>query len=199
LKRNNVIPAVDSKILLANCAGSREYNPTDEERLKNDLLQVLLSTAAPGTESVDKRTISPPELDFGVKFLSVTITSGEPISVLLEERLLERLGGSLLGAKSEDDALIPITLDLRDLPLEATGIVCGVAGRLAQGNTDTDKRLTPSPTSGESPSEPIEISFLSTARAGTVIVRANQLEKALEALEYGMKRVGDQDGYSGKN
>ncbi|EXJ60449.1 hypothetical protein A1O7_04602 [Cladophialophora yegresii CBS 114405] len=195
LKRNNVSPAVDGNILLANCAGSREYNQATEERLKNDLLQVLLATAAPGSGAAARSGVGlgvpppTPELDFGAKFLSLTITSGEPIAVLLEHRLIDRLGGSLLGAKSEDDALLPITLDLRELPLEATGIVCGVAGRLAQGDTDPTE-LSPSPGSTGS-GDPIEISFLSTARAGTVIVRANQLEKALAALEYGMKRVGD--------
>ncbi|KAJ9617082.1 hypothetical protein H2200_000803 [Cladophialophora chaetospira] len=176
LKRNNVSPSVDSTILLANCAGSREYDQANEDRLRNDLLQVLLATGAP------KPTLE--TLDFSAKFLSLTITSGEPISVLLEHRLLDRLGGSLLGAKEEDDALVPIMLDLRELPLEATGIVCGVAGRLAQG-VDKQLDMSPKSTSGD----PIEISFLSTARAGTVIVRASQLEKALEALDHGMKRV----------
>lgn len=196
---------MDGNILLANCAGSREYDQANDERLKNDLLQVLLSTAAPKCRTAGvtgpaatahglatEPTIS--ELEFGAKFLSLTITSGEPISVLLEHRLLDRLGESLLGAKSEDDALIPITLDLRELPLEATGIVCGVAGRLAQGSSGTDlgKSLTLTPLNISA--EPIEISFLSTARAGTVIVRANQLERALQALDEGVKRVENGNG-----
>jgi hypothetical protein len=197
LKRNNVTPAVDSNVRLANCAGSREYNPANEEQLKNDLLQVLLATAVPETT---QPLPTSPDLDFAAKFLSVTITSGEPISVLLEHRLLDRLGSSLLGAKSTDDALVPITLDLRDLPLEATGIVCGVAGRLAQGHSnggDRELGVSPSrsslsrPGTGDGEGEPIEISFLSTVRAGTVIVRASQLERALEALEEGMTRVED--------
>ncbi|KIW98614.1 uncharacterized protein Z519_00275 [Cladophialophora bantiana CBS 173.52] len=241
LRLNNISPLVDGSIRLANCAGSREYDKASEERLKNDLLQVLLATAAPtssassrpqapilpaglgmGTPTSKGPPLPPPptvtsELDFGAKFLSLTITSGEPISVLLEHRLLDRLGGSLLGAKSDDDALIPITLDLRELPLDATGIVCGVAGRLAQGSTDlvpvesesddvfalghgTTKvpgattTVEPRENNDEPEPEPVEISFLSTARTGTVIVRAAQLEKALEALEYGMKRVGDAGG-----
>ncbi|EXJ75759.1 uncharacterized protein A1O5_00266 [Cladophialophora psammophila CBS 110553] len=239
LRLNNINPLVDGSIRLANCAGSREYDKASEERLKNDLLQVLLATAAPtsspssrpqattlpgglgmGTPTPKGPPLPPPatvtsELDFGAKFLSLTITSGEPISVLLEHRLLDRLGGSLLGAKSDDDALIPITLDLRELPLDATGIVCGVAGRLAQGSTDLVPMESESdevfglghgPTKVPSTTttveareniaepEPVEISFLSTARTGTVIVRAAQLEKALEALEYGMKRVGDAGG-----
>lgn len=228
LKRNNIRPLVDSSVLLANCAGSREYNPTNDERLQNDLLQVLLATAAlpPENRTSDvvgqgapTATATATELDsdsglasgfgLGAKFLSLTITSAEPISVLLEHRLLDRLGPSLLGAKSGDDALVPITLDLRDLPLEATGIVCGVAGRLAQGSTDDDQEAHSPKTrlgatqkvgddalqSGPGPDESIEISFLSTARAGTVIVRATQLQQALDALEYGMKRVAsDSEG-----
>ena len=194
LKRNNVSPSVDSNIRLANCAGSREYNQANEGRLKNDLLQVLLATAAPVPEKLATGLGLPTsiELDYGAKFLSLTITPSEPISVLLEHRLLGRLGESLLGAKSEDDALVPITLDLRELPLDATGIVCGVAGRLSEGHRDVEKGLSSSPSSDVAGTvDPIEVSFLSTVRAGTVIVRANQLEKALEALEYAMKRVED--------
>lgn len=256
LKRNNIQPLVDGDIRLANCAGSREGDAHSEERLKNDLLQVLLSTASlpatststtrkpvetiPGllssafphddddnnddgggaavTSDIDMDTSTSTTIDHGAKFLSLTITAGEPISILLEHRLLERLGASLLGAKSPDDALVPITLDLRDLPLEATGIVCGVAGRLAHGSTDGDEhaelKVRPQMTtpgddgngigngngSGNgngirgttaAEGESIDISFLSTARAGTVIVRASQLQKALDALEYGMKRAAD--------
>ncbi|KAL2409069.1 hypothetical protein ABEF93_008511 [Exophiala dermatitidis] len=229
LKRNNVTPLVDGAVRLASCAGSREYSLESEDRLKNDLLQVLLATAAvplrakeiaTGTTAADntngdnnahvesadpdtEESISDyrdSETDFGARFLSLTITSGEPISLLIEHRLLDRLGASLLGAKSVDDALVPITLDLRDLPLEATGIVCGVAGRLAQGDStglDGDlheKELSPGSGSGSSRTddgevESIDISFLSTARAGTVIVRASQLQRALNALEVGMKLV----------
>ncbi|KIX09645.1 uncharacterized protein Z518_00726 [Rhinocladiella mackenziei CBS 650.93] len=206
LQRHNISPLVDDSVRLANCAGSREYNQTNEEQLKNDLLQVLLSTSSLpqrtpstsssktastlGLENSSASTSSRP--DFGAKFLSLTITAGEPISVLLERRLLDRLGESLLGAKSEDDVLIPITLDLRELPLDATGIVCGVAGRLAQGSAEGEDGLnnnSPKMLGTTINTEPVEISFLSTARAGTVIVKASQLEQALDALEYGMKRA----------
>jgi len=216
LKRSNITPAVDRSIRLANCAGSREPNPAGEEQLKNDLLQVLLATSSIPLVANSKSASStkgglginasgkeefPPlgTPDFSAKFLSITITSTEPISILLEHKLLDRLGSSLLGAKSDDDVLIPIILDLRELPLDATGIVCGVAGRLAQATDDGDgeKELGVSPKSlgqdntTHNDNEAIEISFLSTARAGTVIVKASQLEKAVEALEYGMQYVAD--------
>ncbi|KAJ5524510.1 hypothetical protein N7494_011160 [Penicillium frequentans] len=140
--------------------------------------------------------------------------------------------GLLLGSK--EDYLIPIMLDLRDLPLEASGIVCGVAGRLAEA-TDSHSPRTPnetqSPASVSSnsvigsvtelfdtfgtrlalggldknkrppPHQPVpatthhlkpdldlsadavEISFLSTARAGTIIVGEDELRRAIDALE----------------
>jgi hypothetical protein len=205
LTANNVKPIVDEGLLLISCAGSREYDPQKEEKLKADLLQVLLSTSSlPNTSSTKRAPKNSPGLgfesleiadgnspDFAARFLSLTLTNTEPISVLLEHRLLARLGGSLLGAKSEEDALTPITLDLRDLPLEATGIVCGVAGRLAQAGSEVDE-IDWSPQSTRTNGNGggiVDISFLSTARAGTVIVRANQLELAVEALEYGMRKV----------
>lgn len=219
LRRSNIHPLVDGEVRLASCAGSRETDVQRDERLKSDLLQVLISTATvsePPTTGVagfgvEDDTASAPAADdaangggddgggggatgdtpnLGAKFLSLTITAGEPISVLVEHRLLERLGQSLLGAKADEDALIPITLDLRDLPLDATGIVCGVAGRLVQGGTDDDEELVLVEADTDTAKvEPVEISFLSTARAGTVIVRASQLQQALDALEYGMKRA----------
>jgi hypothetical protein len=138
--------------------------------------------------------------DFSTRFLSLTLTDTEPISVLLEQKLLPRLGRSLLGSRGDEDVLVPITLDLRDLPLEASGIVCGVAGRLAQG-TKTQGLGQGSPVEGPSGKERssvsgsdedahpdgggTEISFLSTARAGTVIVKESDLDRALKALEEG--------------
>ena len=92
---------------------------------------------------------------------------------------------------------MPITLDLRELPLEASGIVCGVAGRLAQG-TKMQELGQGSPVVGPGGREKsssgggtdpdgggTEISFLSTARAGTVIVKESELDRAMRALEEG--------------
>jgi hypothetical protein len=102
--------------------------------------------------------------------------------------------------------LVPITLDLRELPLEASGIVCGVADRLAQG-TKKQGLCQGSPVEGpggreksraggggggggeetDPDGEGAEISFLSTARAGTVIVKESELDRALRALEEGLE------------
>ena len=88
--------------------------------------------------------------------------------MLVDHKLLQNFTQDvLLGSK--DEYLVPITLDLRDLPMESTGIVCGVAGRLV-GETSGGFQ------------EPVEMSYLSTARAGTVMVAEHELERALEAL-----------------
>ena len=106
------------------------------------------------------------------RFLSVTLTRDESAGLLLEKRLLPNfdLAGSdnvLLGAT--EDYLIPIVLDLESLPIEASGIVCGVAGRLVEG-----------------PLYPIEMTYLSTAKAGTVMVDECDLDNAMQALRLGV-------------
>jgi hypothetical protein len=102
------------------------------------------------------------------KFLSLTLTDTEPASLLLDHTLLHNFApDTLLGTKG--DYLSPISLDLRNLPFESTGIVCGVAGRLVGGTT---KGLE----------QPVEMSYLSTARAGTVMVAEEELDRALDAL-----------------
>lgn len=92
--------------------------------------------------------------------------------MLLEKRLLSNfdigLDNVLLGSKEEH--LIPITLDLEPLPFEATGIVCGIAGRLVGGH---------------SVAQAIEMSYLSTAKAGSVMVDEHHLEQAMQALRVG--------------
>lgn len=111
-----------------------------------------------------KCLIAPPH----PRFLSLTLTDTEAASLLLDHTLLPNFTQDvLLGSK--DEYLTPIRLDLRDLPVESTGIVCGVAGRLVDS------------TSGQI-DDPVEMSYLSTARAGTVMVAEEQLDRALGAL-----------------
>ncbi|RMZ79754.1 hypothetical protein DV738_g3128, partial [Chaetothyriales sp. CBS 135597] len=209
LKKNKIEPMVDREVQLVNCAGYRELDAATEGALQNDLLQVLLATTSESlNQDVASLFSTPPpdleslslqdrvmsvnsDLDLSTRFLSVTITSNEPISIFMEHRLLNRLGSSLLGAKDMEDVLIPITLDLRELPIDATGIVCGVAGRLARGgDSGHDKELgidRDCQMNGEGGS--IDIIFLSTAKAGTVLVKARELDRAIEALEQGMSKV----------
>ncbi|KAL1645771.1 hypothetical protein SLS58_003655 [Diplodia intermedia] len=177
LKRRNIVFAVDPSIQLVQCAGSKDsasarpvsggalngssllsrgHPPSVEDTLHLGLVKCLISAPRP-------------------TFLSLTLTDTEPASVLLEKRLLPNFAPDvLLGSK--EDVLVPITLDLRDLPLESTGIVCGVAGRLVGGTSGFGGF------EGEG-SDAVEMSYLSTARAGTVMVGEEELERAMEALK----------------
>ncbi|KAH8908328.1 hypothetical protein BR93DRAFT_477526 [Coniochaeta sp. PMI_546] len=99
------------------------------------------------------------------RFLSITLAQDDAPSLLLDKALLPIFGDSLVG--DTEGNLVPIFLDLVSLPFEATGIVSGVAGRLVQ-----EMQI------GES----AELSYLSTARAGAVILSAEQSRRALEIL-----------------
>ncbi|KAF8468175.1 ACT domain-containing protein [Kalaharituber pfeilii] len=159
LKRQNVVPTVNIKIKLVLCAGRRSVSRSgaakDDSTIYLGLVKCLLNK---------------PE------FLSVTLTNHEPASLLLQQDMLTQFGSSdvLLGSKG--DVLIPIVLDLRGLPVESTGIVCGVAGRLV-GRTG-------SAFLGDD-SDSVEMSYLSTARAGTVMVAEEDIERAIAALSMG--------------
>lgn len=157
LKRHKITPNVYSNIRLVQCAGRRD----DPSNHSADELALQLG--------ITKCLIHQP------KFLSLTLTEDEPASLLLEKQHLAHFGSENVLLGSKDDYLTPVTLDLEPLPFEATGIVCGVAGKLAGG--------------GESGAllGPIEMSYLSTARAGTVIVDEKDLERAMEALQVGQQ------------
>lgn len=147
------MPKVEIDIRLVQCAGRRDDPSSfvaDEMGLQLGLTKCLIHQP---------------------KFLSLTLTEDEPASLLLEKRLLSNFGSHNVLLGSKEDCLIPITLNLEPLPLEATGIVCGVAGKLVRG------------AGGRFPDgAPIEMSYLSTARAGTVMVDEKDLERAMEAL-----------------
>lgn len=219
LRKRQIVPCVDDTLRLVQCAAHHQYNREESSMsiLRDALTTVLL---------VDNP-----------RFLSLTQASLDPAaSLLLEKRLLPRFArptdspqdyedgsGLLLGSKEE--YLIPIMLDLRDLPLEASGIVCGVAGRLADsaghptsatgspvgsnessvvgsvpalfdtfgsrlalGHRKTKSQQLPPTTHHLKPdvdagADAVEISFLSTARAGTIIVGEDELKRAVDALE----------------
>lgn len=154
LKRRNVVPAVHRDLRLVQCAGRRD---SPGSRSSQELeLQVGLT----------KCLVHPP------KFLSLTLTESDPPSLLLQDSALANFssGDVLLGSK--EDYLVPITLDLKTLPFEATGIVCGVAAKLG-GRT-----------SGQS-TDAVEMNYLSTATAGAVMVDEKDLGRAIEALRDG--------------
>lgn len=156
LSRHNIRPMVDPNTRLIQCGG-RNSNPetfvSDELALQHGITKSLIYR--PG-------------------FFSLTLTQKESSGLLLEKRLMANfdVDGSenvLLGAN--EDYLIPIALNLQSLPIEASGIVCGVAGRLVDG-----------------PLRAIEMAYLSTAKAGIVMVEEQDLEHAMEALKLGANR-----------
>lgn len=217
LQKHHIAPLVDRDLRLLNCAGNSD-DPAHDATLQNDLLQVLLAIS-PGKlrrPSLTSNTKQAPPQPNGngngashhkpirssssaATFLSITLTATEPISLFLERRLLPRLGRTLLGASAPEDprdTLVPVTFDLAALPMEATGIVCGVAGCLAagleslrelghagfgRGGGHEDGREE-----SEGEQGPVEVTFLSTAKAGTVLVKESDLERALRALEFGL-------------
>ncbi|KAH8652401.1 ACT domain-containing protein [Xylariales sp. PMI_506] len=103
------------------------------------------------------------------RFLSITLAQEDPPSLLLDKTHLGVFGDSVVG--DVDGDLVPIFLDLENLPLEATGIVSGVAGKLVSEMHMVDAGVSE------------QLSYLSTARAGAVILSREQSVKALEVLK----------------
>ena len=146
LKRRRILPTVDAGLRLVQCAGRRDgMNGMNQGGNRNSMTSAADDALHLGLVKCLVSGRYP-------RFLSLTLTDTEPASLLLDHTLLPNFTQDIL-LGSKDDFLIPITLDLRDLPMESTGIVCGVAGRLVGG------------TSGQLES-PVEMSYLSTARAG---------------------------------
>ncbi|KAI9784900.1 MAG: hypothetical protein M1816_000595 [Peltula sp. TS41687] len=180
LKRRNIVPSVDLSIRIVQCCGSKEVDCEGRGAYATQIQLGLI-----------KCFINKP------RFLCLTLTNEYSASLHLEKSLVryfDQANRALLGSTRED-MLIPITLDLREIPLESTGIVCGVAGRLIGDPVFT----TPpgSPTFAEerplmntaAPKSILDMSYLSTARAGTVMVTEDSLGWAIQALREGNARV----------
>ena len=159
LRRHGIIPNVDESLELVTCAGIKDSTAStaatnySEGKIQLGVMKCLSSTPPPA-------------------FLSLTLTDQESASLTMEKRLSTSFyndGEDLLLGKDGPEQ-VSITLDLKDLPLESTGIVCGVASRL----TESMKwRID----------DVFNMSYLSTAQAGHVIVYKDELADALEALE----------------
>lgn len=166
LKKHNVIPNIEPDLRLVHCSGkdvlyddeysrpSRSYSGNGNHRKTwVDKVDTKFYT------SLIAALVSQP------RFLSVTLTDEDEPSLLLDRCLLDNFGDSLIGPTEAD--LTPIFLDLVDLPFEATGIVAGVAGRLAE-----DMMME----------QNAELSYLSTAKTGAVILSSELADKAMETL-----------------
>ncbi|QSZ34122.1 hypothetical protein DSL72_005710 [Monilinia vaccinii-corymbosi] len=173
LKRRNVKPFVQPGLRLVQCSGRDRIiegrpmsngngnairHPSPLDKLNTRLYIAIISA-----------------LIHQPTFLSLTISLEEGSSLLLDKTLLPLFGSSIQG--DTDGDLVPIFLDLVDFPLESTGIVCGVAGKLVD-----EMRLNDKPKEEGGNAFGQELSYLSTARAGAVVLSGVGSERALEML-----------------
>ena len=154
LKGHGITPVVNREIRLVHCAGRRDspsrHSPQDSE-LHIGLMRCLI---------------------YQPRFLCLTLTQTESASLLLQHTALTNFRSDDILLGNKDTVLIPITLNLQSLPIEAPGIICGVAGKLQEFPAGRIDRA-------------IEMSYLSTAKTGTVVVEERDLEKAVKALREG--------------
>lgn len=161
LKRNSISPIVDQdvKIELVTCSGIKDTTASiSASNFSEGKIQLGIAKCL--------TTVPPPS------FFSVTLTDSESASITLEKCLVSQFynNGEELLLGHDGPEQVPITFDLRDLPQESTGIVCGVASRLMDGMKG---RI----------GDVFNMSYLSTAKAGHVIVYRDELEVAMEALK----------------
>ncbi|KAL6849402.1 hypothetical protein ACO1O0_008942 [Amphichorda felina] len=176
LKKRNVTPRVDDDLELVQCSGREMFAGTD------DVYSTRPSSSRHGSiqrrtwvDNIDTKlyTCVISALVSQPRFMSITLAQDDPPSLLLDRTLLGLFGDSLVG--DTDARHIPIFLDLVSLPQEVTGIVCGVAGRLVE-----DMQMA----------ESSELSYLSTARAGAVILPEAQSKRALDILKPLLSKEG---------
>lgn len=172
LKKHNVIPNIEPDLRLIHCSGKDVWHVDDDySRPSRSHSGNNGNYHQPHRESwvdkVDTKFYTSLILSLVSKprFLSVTLTAEDEPSLLLDKRLLDNFGDSLIGPTESD--LTPIFLDLVDLPFEATGIVAGVAGKLVEEMVMEQNA---------------ELSYLSTAKTGAVILSSEHAERALDIL-----------------
>lgn len=184
LIKRSVVPYVDGPLHLVSCSGRekpessmlalRGYGnyPGRPETRRRDTHDGAIPRRTAWVDKADTKLYAGAvsALVAQPRFLSITLTLEDPPSLLLDRALLELFGDSLVGPT--EGTLVPIFLDLDTLPFEATGIVSGVAGKLVQ-----EMQMA----------ESAELSYLSTARAGAVILSEEQAAKALVILKGALK------------
>ncbi|KAK2603476.1 hypothetical protein QQS21_004336 [Conoideocrella luteorostrata] len=169
LQKRNVSPYIDNGLELVQCSGRETSQLTDVYGHRSSLSRhAPTENRDAWIENVDTKLYTSiiSVLVSRPRFVSVTLTHEDPPSLLLDKNLLGMFSDSLVG--DMDNILIPIFLDLVNLPSEVTGIVCGVSGRLVD-----DMNMTATS----------ELSYLSTARAGVVILPELQSTRALTTLK----------------
>ncbi len=172
LKRRHVVPYIDAELHLLHCSGRKTSHVGGEFSSHRPSASRTYSGAGQQqpswVDTIDTKlyTCLIAALASQPRFLSVTLAQDDPPSLLLDKALLPIFGDSLVGDTEGD--LVPIFLDLVNLPFEATGIVSGVAGKLV-----SEMRLEETP----------ELSYLSTSKAGAVILASMHADRALDILK----------------
>ncbi|KJK82777.1 hypothetical protein H634G_01914 [Metarhizium anisopliae BRIP 53293] len=169
LHKRSVSPYVDEDLELVQCSGREISQLADAYGHRSSISRhTVTDNRQSWIENVDTKLyaslisvlISQP------RFISITLAHEDPPSLLMDKNLLGLFSDSLVG--DMDNILIPIFLDLLNLSSEVTGIVCGVSGRLVD-----EMKMTATS----------ELSYLSTARAGVVILPEEQSTRALGILK----------------
>ncbi|XWX02042.1 hypothetical protein V2A60_010074 [Cordyceps javanica] len=176
LKRRSVAPAVHPHLELllaggrdvAQLPGAFASYPSPNRRRSSPPEGTRRGRRGAWADGVDPRLFNciVSALASQPSFLSVTLAEEDPPSVLMDRTLLPLFGDSVVG--DFDTTLIPIFLNLENLPSEVTGVVSGVAGKLVQ------EMKVPNM---------LEMSYLSTARASAVVLPQEQAERALSILD----------------
>lgn len=164
LAKNHVTPTSLPHLRLLTCAGIKDSTTATSTqnftagKLHLGLIRCLTHPSGP------------PE------FLSLTLTDSDSASLTLEKRLIPLFphGGEEVLLGKDAEVQVPITFDLGAFDVGATGIVCGVAGRLVEGMRG---RLV-----GGEEGIGFDMAYLSTARAGHVVVFEAEVEDAVEVL-----------------
>ncbi|KAE8440970.1 hypothetical protein EG329_006159 [Mollisiaceae sp. DMI_Dod_QoI] len=187
LKKKNVVPFVEPGLHLVQCSGkeivhSDSYSDpiNNPNTYTNGHSRNSSRRGSCWLDNIDSKLyvglVS--ALAQQPRFLSLTLAQEDAPSLLIDKSLLWLFGNSIAGDTEGD--LVPIFLDLVDLPLESTGIVCGVAGRLVDQMRLSEIPIGEGGTGNDDQGS--ELSYLSTARAGAVILSSEGSARALEAL-----------------
>ncbi|KAK4656944.1 hypothetical protein QC762_208580 [Podospora pseudocomata] len=208
LKKRNVVPYVEQGLLLVQCSGRQENNMIGGYSERPSTFQTnghgsrnRHSAHKPcWADTVDTKLYTGlvSALVSQPRFFSITLAQDDPPSLLLDRELVGIFGDSLVGATTEGGvSLVPIFLDLSSLPIEATGIVSGVAGTLVKELKEQYGVVAEEEDGGggrrgrgSAQEEELELSFLSTVRAGAVILGEEVSIRAMEALRRVLVREG---------
>jgi len=175
LRKRKVVPFIEAGLHLVQCSGKRRDDDWMERPASNGTSNGSTSDAGYPLSSwlntIDSKLYTGliVALANTPRFLSVTLTREDAPSLLLDKSLLPMFGDSITGDAEGD--LVAIFLDLAGLPEGSTGIVCGVAGKLVEGLS-----------LGGDVGVGSELSYLSTARAGAVVLSGDAAARGLEVL-----------------